>query len=274
MAEQAGFDLSNNQPAPIDWPSVANAGFVFGWHKISEGAGYIDPYVDGRRARRIDDGEAAGVRMGGYHFARPGDPEQQAHLFLAKLPPGATVRPVLDAEVAGITPEFCDRFLGEVAGDGHRPILYTYSAFAAANYRGSDLNRWDLWLANYRATPPAPPGPWSEYVCWQHTSSGAVPGAPGVGDLNITNDLGRLLATHPAPSQEDDMPFMVRFDNDPKVYVVTALGHKHVKSEAERDRLKLFGLVKTDPTWENGCVQVHPEHERADILFGDDLSTS
>lgn len=73
---------------------------------------------------------------------------------------------------------------------------------------------------------------------------------------------------NPPTQQEEPMSILVRFGDKPEVYAVNALGYRHVVSELERDKIKLFGLCKTDPSWENGCVNHRPETDRAVVLIG------
>src|SRR2546429_10014401 len=91
-------DLSNNNAGPLDFTAVRAAG-VFGiWHKVSEGQTFADPVWKSRAQQA----RAAGLRVGGYHFARPehGSAEDEAAFFVARL--GKVQRPhlhpVLDLE--------------------------------------------------------------------------------------------------------------------------------------------------------------------------------
>lgn len=206
MTAVAGIDLSNNQSQTIDWAAVDAAGYEFLWHKITEGATFVDPYIDGRKGRRIDDAQAADLDAGGYLFFRPGvNVAAQVDLFLSHLPNDAQLRPVVDSEIGGPgVAQDTDQVLQLIADEGHNPILYTYSGFAAANFADSNLSRWDLWLANYRSTPPPPPGLWPTYLCWQHADDGTVPGIGTPIDLNVTNNLDALRVT-PPPQPEEDM---------------------------------------------------------------------
>ena len=61
------IDLSNNNKGPVDFPALRKSG-VFGvWHKVSEGLNFADAYWP----QRAEPARIAGLRVGGYHFARP-----------------------------------------------------------------------------------------------------------------------------------------------------------------------------------------------------------
>ena len=61
-----GIDVSSYQGS-ITWSSVQAAGISFAWAKATEGLGYQDAYFIGNQ----NDGKAAGVYMGAYHYAHP-----------------------------------------------------------------------------------------------------------------------------------------------------------------------------------------------------------
>src|SRR4051794_34611703 len=64
-ARPLGIDVSSYQ-GTITWPNVAAAGISFAWAKATEGTGYQDAYFVGNQ----NNGKAAGVLMGAYHYAR------------------------------------------------------------------------------------------------------------------------------------------------------------------------------------------------------------
>src|SRR4051794_37554911 len=64
-ARPLGIDVSSYQ-GNITWPNVAAAGISFAWAKATEGTGYQDAYFIGNQ----NNGKAAGVLMGAYHYAR------------------------------------------------------------------------------------------------------------------------------------------------------------------------------------------------------------
>src|SRR3954469_19844187 len=103
-ARVLGIDVSTYQGS-VNWGSVAGDGRVFSYTRASYGSG---SYVDPTFAANMQNGTAAGVLMGAYHFAYPQDdsPTAEAAHFLSAaggyIGPGY-LRPVLDVEQAGGT---------------------------------------------------------------------------------------------------------------------------------------------------------------------------
>src|ERR1039458_4605264 len=62
-----GIDVSSYQGGGINWTSVKGAGIAFAWTKATEGTGYIDADF----TINENNGKAANVYMGAYHFAHP-----------------------------------------------------------------------------------------------------------------------------------------------------------------------------------------------------------
>ncbi|HWF20072.1 MAG TPA: GH25 family lysozyme, partial [Verrucomicrobiae bacterium] len=61
-----GIDVSSYQGTP-NWSSVRGSGIVFAWAKATEST----TITDGDFAYNENNGKAAGVLMGAYHFAHP-----------------------------------------------------------------------------------------------------------------------------------------------------------------------------------------------------------
>src|SRR5436190_22861589 len=68
FARPLGVDVSTFQGS-INWSSVKAAGITFAWAKATEGATINDSTFTGNQ----NNGKVAGVNMGAYHFARPGN---------------------------------------------------------------------------------------------------------------------------------------------------------------------------------------------------------
>ena len=61
-----GIDVSHYQGSSINWTSVRTSGVSFAWAKASEGTGFTDATFTINEANA----KAAGVFIGGYHYAR------------------------------------------------------------------------------------------------------------------------------------------------------------------------------------------------------------
>ena len=204
-------DLSNNNPGPIDFAAMRRAGAFGVMLKATEGEGFVDPtWHDRSRAAR-----AAGLHVGGYHFARPGishgDAERQAELFARTL--GQVQRrdlhPALDLETDdGNLPSaalfaWARAFGGKVHElTGHRVMWYTGPAFIAAHgFEHPFGNGAGLWLAAWgvndgtdHGVPSSYPRPWRRATAHQYTSVGTIAGVTGKVDLSHARARRSILA--------------------------------------------------------------------------------
>ena len=63
-----GVGISSYNGSGINWTSVKNSGISFAWAKATEGTSITDADF----AINENNGKAAGVYLGAYHFAHPG----------------------------------------------------------------------------------------------------------------------------------------------------------------------------------------------------------
>ncbi|EEF57447.1 glycoside hydrolase family 25 protein [Pedosphaera parvula] len=214
-----GIDVSSYQGTP-NWSSVRSSGITFAWAKATEGT----TITDGDFTYNENNGKAAGVYMGAYHFAHPNSasPSSEAGHFWAVAGgyiqrDGKSLMPTLDFEVfSGVVGassysdwanKWCNIIVSDAgaAGASVRPVIYT-SSCSAGNFDGS-VAQWIPWIANYNGQNPQTGTPWS--VCggydvwgagvwdaWQYSSSGSVPGIAGAVDLDVFNgSLSSLTST-------------------------------------------------------------------------------
>ena len=192
----SGVDVSGYQRpggAAIDWHEVKTDGQSFAVVKASEGTDWVNDFA----AEDVDKAAAAGLKVGAYHYARPGmDARAQARHFADQLKnfPGSSLPPVLDIEVdEGKSPKELTAsthdFLDELESrSGQKPMVYTYPYFWLHNMgNATDFAQYPLWLAAYQNTAPKPVGGWSELAMWQRTGTGRVGGITGNVDLNVFN---------------------------------------------------------------------------------------
>ncbi len=188
-----GIDVSHYQ-GNIDWAQVAGAGIKFCYVKATEGSGLQDirfhDYSNGSKA--------AGLVTGAYHFFRPEvDAEAQAESFLhvvSALNPG-DLPPTLDVEVdagqsARAIVSGMQTWLEAVENVlGQRPLIYTNPAFWNSKVGGSAaFTDYVLWIAQYTLKPaPQVPTGFGDYLIWQFTEQGRVPGIAGNVDLDRFN---------------------------------------------------------------------------------------
>lgn len=191
-----GLDASSWQHphgAGVDWHAAAAAGQSFAFIKATEGTGPANRYYEAD----IAEARAAGMLVGSYHKARPAmDPAQQAHAFADRLQSvgGPQLPPVLDLETdegldARQLADWTQVFLDTLAHrTGRTPILYTYRYFWIDRMANTPrFAEYPLWLAEYGVSEPTLPviGGWDQWLFWQRSETGEVPGFADDVDLNV-----------------------------------------------------------------------------------------
>jgi lysozyme len=188
-----GIDISNNNGS-VDWARVKTTGVAFAYLKATEGTSF----VDGTYAANRSAAKAQGIRVGAYHFARPGKsaPGPQAEHFLTHAQPTkGELRPVLDLEDhGGLGPADVQRWargwLDAVErAVGSKPVVYTSPSFWHDRVGNADFAQYPLWHAQYTKRPNADvAGAWKAYTIWQHADDGTITGVSGHCDLNRCAD--------------------------------------------------------------------------------------
>jgi lysozyme len=188
MDRASGIDVSRWQ-GEIDWPQVAAEGHRFAFIRSTIGDAYLDP----RFYSNWDEARAAGLLISAYHVITPDRPAQAQIDYLFDVLDGRTadVPLVLDVEREdGVDRETISACvlscLEEVeARDGRKPILYTARWFWDRYLLPSERWRdYQLWIASY-TDKPLMPRDWDEWLFWQYSDSGKVPGvASRATDLN------------------------------------------------------------------------------------------
>jgi GH25 family lysozyme M1 (1,4-beta-N-acetylmuramidase) len=203
-----GIDVSHWQET-IDWAKVAAAGKKFAFIKATESTDFLDNMYATNRAKA----KANGIRVGAYHFARPGtntnDAVNEANWFIKNAGPvSGDLLPVLDLEVSGGLTDsqvaaWAKAFLDRVyALTGVRGAIYVSPSFWSNN-AGNSTNLAVagykvLWIAHWTtaSSPTTPANNWNGngWTFWQYTSSGTVNGISGRVDLNRYrfNDLSKV----------------------------------------------------------------------------------
>ncbi|HVT27525.1 MAG TPA: glycoside hydrolase family 25 protein, partial [Lacipirellulaceae bacterium] len=206
-----GIDVSNHNGS-INWTTVHNSGIDFAWAKATEGTSFTDSYFNGVNGHNMNNGTAAGVLMGAYHFARPdlnSDATAEAAHFVSVASPYLTdgyLRPVLDVETGfGLTTTalsnwintFCS-YVTSHAGADADPLIYMSSSPAGSEVNSS-VTTHPLWVANYPSNaedppaptgnPPAGTGVWSDWTFWQYSSKGTSATVPGISSTYVDLDV-------------------------------------------------------------------------------------
>jgi lysozyme len=205
-------DLSNNNAGEPNWRELKRHvdGVML---KVSEGATFADRTFKPRRDRA----RAAGLRVGGYHFARPSmsdAPTRDAvlearHFSSLVLELGRRdYVPALDMESLSslsrdVQVMWARAFSQEIRRRlGRYPLFYSYPAFITG-LLPDDAKPigGGLWLAAYGRNDGKPypfrvPKPWKKAVAHQFTSQGRVAGVTGLVDVSRVLQPAAMLA-HP-----------------------------------------------------------------------------
>lgn len=203
-----GVDVSSYQGS-INWSSVYADGVRFAFAKATESTGYTDAYFSGN----MNNGKAAGLQMGAYHFAHPEStcPSAQVNHFWSVAggkitADGKSVYPMVDCEVFnGVTcsegtyttwyNDFSTDLKAKTANFLH-PVIYV-SACSACHL--SSAITLSAWIACYNGQNLYTGNPWStctscnvwgssnNWTYWQVSSTGRISGIGGNVDLDAYN---------------------------------------------------------------------------------------
>jgi len=253
----SGIDVSHWQGS-IDWVQVHAAGYEFAFVKGTEGVGWTDVNF----LTNMNDGHAAGVLVGAYHFARPdlgNSAVAEAEWFVSVAGGCMTegyLRPVLDLEVGHeelTWPQlstWVHDFMNTVRSlTGVEPIIYTgwYK-----NHLDISVAQYDLWIAHWTYDPKLEPntGIWDDWAFWQYSDQGTVPGIVGDVDLNLFDGNRQALND-----------FVVGVDQEPEVTT-------HPATDVTATSATLHGYLESL----GGYAAAHSPPEPAQFFFFDDDS--
>jgi len=200
-----GLDCSKYQK-DITWGKAKAAGIEFAFVKITEGTTVHEDQLYNLR-NRVLDAEKYGVKIGYYHFARPGNvnlPEDDANEEVQNVLghigylPTVKLPFVLDIESYSNTNiwdnkidhmnRFIKTFIDKLKEHNIPIIIYSYKSFLDINTKPI-YGQYPLWIAAYINNPevrlPVLPRGWNEWEIWQFTEKGQIDGYVGDIDLNI-----------------------------------------------------------------------------------------
>ena len=218
-----GIDVSQYNGL-IDWSLVAASGKKFAIARMSDGLSFVDPMFDAN----YQGIKAAGMVRGSYQFFHPEqDATAQAQLVLAILSKygpldAGDLVPVLDVEVtnrqnpatiaAGVA-----TWVGVIKqATGRNPIIYTNAHFwnSAVGTQEPSAGT-NLLVAAWGVVCPDEPTAWSNWLIWQYSDSGAVPGIPGSVDLDRFN--GAVVTDNVPPAGYQIAPTITIASPNPQV---------------------------------------------------------
>ncbi|MCB9959672.1 MAG: hypothetical protein H6843_13805 [Rhodospirillaceae bacterium] len=194
-----GIDVSVYQQR-IDWAQVAQAGIRFAFIRAS-----YSKSTDERVRENWQGAADHGILRGAYHFFRFGrNPLTQAEVFLEALAGGGAtygrgdLPPVLDLEwdrwgVYPGTPELQAAYVRDVrtwldtvaAALGKTPMVYSNRTYWWEIGNPDSLNGFPFWVAHWGVSwPTSIPEAWDDWLFWQYSAGGTVPGISGPVDLD------------------------------------------------------------------------------------------
>ncbi len=186
-----GVDISHHNGV-VHFDALKAAGVEYVYAKCSE---YT---VDGTYQRNKAAAKAAGLLFGAYDFFHPAKPPAaQAAFFLknANLQLGDLV-PWLDWESTDGVPSVVERvraiqwlnIISAEMGGKKRPIIYGSPYFLQAlDLDVISFKKYGLCTANYGVDAPLVPPPWDDWVMWQTSEHGHIPGVSGAEDTDLFN---------------------------------------------------------------------------------------
>lgn len=193
-----GIDVSVYQPK-VDWAKVAEAGRRFAYVRLS-----YSRSVDKWAARHWSGARDAGLLCGGYHFFRnTTEVARQVDAFLGAVASAGgysadALPPALDLEWDryGSFPSSARArekymmdalaWLEQVRAEVKKPpLVYTGPNFWRDIRDPDGLKQFGLWVARPERRSPRLPKPWSQYLFWQYSHKGTLPGLAGAVDLNV-----------------------------------------------------------------------------------------
>jgi GH25 family lysozyme M1 (1,4-beta-N-acetylmuramidase) len=185
MPDTVVCDLSHWNWIPQSLKPAAASGVRGMIHKVTEGPSMVDDKMPARFYLARD----AGMLVGGYHFLRPGNMQQQADFFLNHLTGYMDDYTLLAADYEDSRVSLADlrTWIAAVEKRAKRTVvLYSGHVLKDALKAGQDpgdLVDQRLWLAQYGPAPELPTG-WSDWWLWQWTDRGTVPGIDPPVDCN------------------------------------------------------------------------------------------
>jgi lysozyme len=192
-----GIDVSRHQ-GEIDWEALKkgnhpDAPISFVYVKASEGSDFKDKKFE----QNFENARKHGFMRGAYHyFSTTSSGVSQANLFISmvKLHPG-DLPPVLDIEEK---PKNKKKYIEEVKiwlkkveeHYGVKPIVYASSKYKKKYLDDPFFKEYPSWVAHYYI-PELTDG--EEWLMWQCTDIGVIPGIKEKVDINIFNGTEKQL---------------------------------------------------------------------------------
>lgn len=191
-----GIDVSHYQGS-IDWDEVVNnTPISYAYLKATEGASLVDKTY----ARNLSEARRVGLSVGSYHFYRPNiDWKQQfKNMTSVVKKEEQDLVPIIDIEHRGNVS--MQAFISDLRAFiekvteyyGKKPLLYTYHNFYN-KYLTGEFTDYHFMIARYRTDSPTL-NDGKNYIMWQYTASGSIPGIRG--NVDRSKIMGNFSLNH------------------------------------------------------------------------------
>ena len=176
-----GIDVSHYQ-GNIDWDAVVGGTPIsYVYLKATEGASLVDDTYQ----RNLEGARRVGLSVGSYHFYRPNVDwkKQFDNMTSVVKSDNQDLVPIIDIEHRGSVSE--ETFIADLRSFiekvteyyGKKPLLYTYHNFYNRYLQG-EFTDYHFMIARYRSDSPTL-NDGKDYIMWQYTSTGSIPGIRG-----------------------------------------------------------------------------------------------
>lgn len=176
-----GIDVSHYQGS-INWDEVVDGTPIsYVYLKATEGASLVDDTYE----RNLAEARRVGLSVGSYHFYRPNIDwrKQFDNMTSVVKSEEQDLVPIIDIEHRGSVSS--EDFIADLRSFiekvtefyGKKPLLYTYHNFYN-NYLLGEFTDYHFMIARYRSDSPTL-NDGKDYIMWQYTSRGSIPGIRG-----------------------------------------------------------------------------------------------
>jgi len=192
----------------IDYAKVKNSGIEVVYIRAGEGNENKDTYFE----NNYSGAKSNGLKIGFYYYVTAttvAEAEAQATYFVSLLSGKSfDCKPAMDFEEFGdLNNEEINQialaFIGKVVqASGKEAVVYS-DLSNARDVFDARLAAYPLWIAEYGVSQPGNPVHWGEWVGFQHSDTGSVPGVSGNVDLDQFTD-GIFLTEQPTVTSQPE----------------------------------------------------------------------
>lgn len=189
--EYKGIDVSKYNGI-IDWESVKKSGIEFAILRAGVGRECVKQ-KDNKFEHNYSECKRVGIPVGAYHYSyakNPVDAEKELAFFLKLIDGKKFEYPLCfdieDKQLNGISKKILTdnviTFCGGLENAGYYAAVYCNTDWLNNRLEAKRLERFDLWLADWRKTPD----PRAKKGMWQYYNKGHIVGINGDVDLDIS----------------------------------------------------------------------------------------